>query len=410
MQALHLYAGPSARQHLARHGLAPAHVATIPGAAGGPKGLILGPLDRFIFGEWLPQSQQPVDLVGASIGAWRMATACLENPAAAFKVLERDYIAQHYELKPGEKRPSAQFVSEQFGQNLQTFYGGRVNEVIEHPRYSLHVLTSRGRHVLGREGPWRTPLGYLGAFLANTAQRKAMGAWLERVVFSSGAHSAHHGPLPALPALPFGTSDFRTRRVALTETNFKLAIQASCSIPFVLKAVHDIPGAPRGAYWDGGIIDYHLHLDYLLTKTDSDLLANSLVNPRLDGNKNSIDGEKSTNSGAVLTSDVPASTGSLVLYPHFQKAVVPGWLDKGLKWRHKATRHLDNMLLLAPNPEWVKTLPNGKLPDRNDFVHYGNDFAGRKKAWNSAVSASQRMADEFAAWLEKPDRGQVHLL
>jgi hypothetical protein len=31
----------------------------------------------------------------------------------------------------------------------------------------------------------------------------------------------------------------------------------------VLQAVHDIPGAPPGAYWDGGITDYHLHLDYL---------------------------------------------------------------------------------------------------------------------------------------------------
>ena len=39
-------------------------------------------------------------------------------------------------------------------------------------------------------------------------------------------------------------------------------ILASCSIPFWLDAVHDIPGAPRGAYWDGGITDYHLHLPY----------------------------------------------------------------------------------------------------------------------------------------------------
>ncbi|MBA3623611.1 MAG: hypothetical protein H0W48_03990 [Methylibium sp.] len=23
--------------------------------------------------------------------------------------------------------------------------------------------------------------------------------------------------------------------------------------------MHDIPGAPPGAYWDGGITDYHLH-------------------------------------------------------------------------------------------------------------------------------------------------------
>jgi hypothetical protein len=56
------------------------------------------------------------------------------------------------------------------------------------------------------------------------------------------------------------------------------------------------------------------------------------------------------------------------LYPHFQKAVVPGWLDKRLTWRHGATHYLDTMVLLAPNPEWVKTLPNGKLPDRTDFT------------------------------------------
>ena len=409
MQALRLYAGPLARRHLEKNGLQAADVAVIPAAAGGPKGLILGPLDRFLFGQWLPQSDQPVDLVGASIGAWRMATACLNDPVAGFKTLERDYIAQHYELKPGQKRPTAQFVSEQFGQNLQNFYGGRVREVLENPRYRLHVLTSRGRHVLGREGPWRTPLGYLGAYLTNTAQRKAMGAWLERVVFSSGARGARGAQdtrLPGLPPLPFGTADFRTRHVLLTEANFNLAVQASCSIPFVLNAVHDIPGAPRGAYWDGGIIDYHLHLDYLISKVDPDLVANSVVNSRLEGNINHTECENTTNSASRPATDA-ANSGRLVLYPHFQKAVVPGWLDKGLKWRHKATSHLDNMLLLAPNPEWVKTLPHGKLPDRTDFTHYGNDFAGRVKAWTSAVSASQQMADEFAAWLQKPDVGRV---
>jgi hypothetical protein len=51
----------------------------------------------------------------------------------------------------------------------------------------------------------------------------------------------------------------------------------------------------------------------------------------------------------------------LVLYPHFQKSVVPGWLDKGLKWRHGATRFLDSTVVLAPDPAWVKTLPNRKV-------------------------------------------------
>ena len=372
MKALHIYAGPAARATLARHGLQPQHVGTIPGAAGGPKGLILGPLDRFVFGEWLPRSSQRVDLVGASIGAWRMATACLNEPVAAFARLEHDYIHQHYELAPGQKRVSAQQVSETFGRSLLAFYGGRIPEVLRHPRFRLHIVTSRGRHLLRTEHGLRTPLGYLGAFVTNAVNRRAMGAWLERVVFSSPEG-------PALPSsLPFSTSDYRTRHLALSEANFNPALQASCSIPFVLQAVHNIPGAPRGAYWDGGITDYHLHLNY----------AGAAM------------GGGGLGKGA---GDLP----SLVLYPHFQKAVVPGWLDKSLKWRHHASPFLDTMVLLAPNPEWVATLPNAKLPDRTDFTRYGNDLPARVKAWTTATRASAQLADEFAEWLDKPDMGQV---
>ena len=385
MQALHIYAGPKARASLAAHGLPPEHVRTIPGAAGGPKGLILGALDRFIFGDWLPRSQQPIDLVGASIGAWRMASACLNDPAAAFARLEHDYIHQHYELPPGQKRVSAEQVSETFGKNLQAFYGGRLPEVLHHPRYRLHIVTSRGRHLLRTEHGLRTPLGYLGAFLTNTVHRKAMGAWLERVVFSS----QHAVPGAACAPLPFATGDYRTRQVALSEANFMDALQASCSIPFVLKAIHNIAGAPAGAYWDGGITDYHLHLNY--------------------------PGARSAMNKGVARADSTGASGTfdaknLVLYPHFQKSVVPGWLDKGLTWRHRATSYLDTMVLLAPNPEWVKTLPNSKLPDRTDFTHYGNDLAGRVKAWSAATRASQQMVDEFIAWLDKPDMNLVRPL
>jgi hypothetical protein len=314
--------------------------------------LILGPIDRFLFGQWLPQSDQPIDLVGASIGAWRMATACLDQPVSGFERLEHDYIHQHYAVPPGQKRTSAPQVSAAFGQSLQAFYGQRMGEVLQHPRYRLHVVTSRGQHILHREHPLLTPLGYAGAYLCNAVHRKAMGAWLERVVFSSRGQ------------LPFAVDDYATQQMALTERNFLPAVQASCSIPFVLQAVHDIPDAPTGAYWDGGITDYHLHLNYK----------------------------------------------GLVLYPHFQQAVVPGWLDKALKWRHKATPFLDHTIVLAPKPEWVQTLPNGKLPDRSDFTTYAQDFAGRVRVWTQAVRASAQLADEFAQWCASPDPGRVQAL
>jgi hypothetical protein len=368
MKALRIYAGPAARRHIEQHGLNPQDVGVVPGAAGGPKGLILGPLDRFVFGQWLPRSAQPVDLVGGSIGAWRMTTACLNDCVAAFERLERDYIQQHYELPPGRKRPTAAQVSAQFGENLRLFYEGRVAEVLSHPRYRLHIVTAHGRHVLAREGAARTPLGYLGAFAANAVNRRALGGWLERVVFSSPAG----GVLERAAGLPFATRDFRSRQVLLEARNFYPALQASCSIPFVLQAVHDIPGAPQGAYWDGGLTDYHLHLDYRQRAAQ-------------------------------------AEGGGLVLYPHFQRSVVPGWLDKGLRWRHRATPFLDTTVVLAPDPEWVARLPNGKLPDRTDFTRYGADWRARAKVWGTAVGEAQRLADEFAQWLEGGQGGVERL-
>ena len=360
--ALHLHAGPAALVHLRAHGLRPGHIGVVPAAAGGPKGLILGPLDRFLFGHWLVQSQQAVHLVGASIGAWRMATACLQQPERAFARLEHDYIHQHYELAPGQKRVSAEQVSRAFGQGLHDFYGGRVAEVLGHPRYRLHVLTAHGRHMLSREHPLLTPLGFAGASLSNALSRRSLGGWLERVVFSSQA---------AWP-LPFASDDFRTRQLPLTEANFMAAVQASCSIPFAMQAVHDIDGAAPGAYWDGGITDYHLHLRW---QTPSD-----------------------------------RPEGRIVLYPHFQRQVVPGWLDKALRWRHRPSAALDHTLVLAPNPEWVRQLPLGKLPDRTDFFTYGQDLQARVRAWRAATQAAQQLADEFAQWLERPDLGRVQPL
>lgn len=348
MAALQIFAGPRARARLAERGLRPDDVRVVPAAAGGPKGLILNPLDQFIFGEWLGASAQEVHLLGASIGSWRMASACLARDADStrreFERMAHAYVEQRYESRPG-KPPDASTVSRGFASTLSAIFDGREPDVLSHPRWRLHVFTSRGRHVLGRESRWRTPLGYAAAFAANAVSRRAMGAWLERVVFSD----------PRAP-LPMSLQDYRSRQVPMSARNLQAAILASCSIPFWLRAVHDIAGAPAGAYWDGGITDYHLHLDY---------------------------------AGMVGE--------GLVLYPHFQREVVPGWLDKALKHRHRPSAFLDNVVLLAPHPDWVAGLPRGKLPDRADFQHYGDDVTARAAAWRHAIGESQRLRDEFAA-------------
>lgn len=370
--ALRLFAGPAARRLIEREGLQAHHVRVVPGAAGGPKGLVLGPMDRYIFGQWLGASKHPVDLVGASIGAWRMATACLPQPVPALERLEHDYIHQNYPVPPGKSRPLPRTVSQRFGENLRAFFGDQVGALLAHPRWRLHVLASRGLHLLGRPGPWRTPLGYLGAAASNALHRPALGAWMERSVFSAVEPARGPRALAQAAALPFASADLRTRQLALTEANFDAALQASCAIPFALEPVQGIAGAPPGAYWDGGVTDYHLHLDYR-ARADS-------------------------------------PTPGLVLYPHFQRQVVPGWLDKHLPWRHRRTAFLDHVLLLAPDPQWVARLPRAKLPDRTDFVFHGTDLAARVRQWQAVVAASVQLAEEFSRWAEQPDLSRLEAL
>jgi hypothetical protein len=347
MRNVEIYAGPRARAHLREYGLRPQDVRVIPAAAGGPKGLVLNPLDRYIFGRWLAQTDHVVHLIGASIGAWRMACACLPQPEAALAQLAEDYVTQRYPHRPG-RLPEARVVTEMFGAKIGQRLGVRAHEVLASPRYRLHVFTSHGRRVLRRGGRMRTALGYLGAYLSNAASRRALGLWLERVVFSDPRDE-----------LPFPLADFRTQRVALGEANLAASILASCTIPFALQAVHNVPGAPPGAYWDGGITDYHLHLNYSSMKQ------------------------------------------GLVLYPHFQPHIVPGWLDKAWHKRHRASRHLDNLVVLSPHPGFVERLPNGKLPDRQDFRDLRDDDVGRERIWRVALAESTRMAEDFARVVER---------
>jgi hypothetical protein len=362
MKALRIHAGPAARRHIEQHGLRPQDIGVIPGAAGGPKGLILGPLDRFLFGDWLARSSQPVHLVGGSIGAWRMATACLADPVAAFNRLEHDYIHQHYELLPGQKRPTADFVSERFGESLQAFYGGRIERGAAPP-----ALPPAHRHLA------RAPC-------AGARARPAHPAGLCRRLLHQRRAPQGHGRLAGAG----GVFIRRARRCPLPRTTTaparidadrgQLHARAAGQLLHPVRAARGArhPRRAPGAYWDGGITDYHLHLDY----------------------------RNAAGQGGA----------GLVLYPHFQQAVVPGWLDKALKWRHGATPFLDTTIVLAPDPAWVERLPNRKLPDRTDFTRYGNDLAARVKAWNAAAGAAQQLADEFGEWVERGDLGRVQPL
>lgn len=232
-EVLVVRAGARARRHLREQGLSPAHIAAIPAAAGGPKGLALLALDRFLFGHWFKGEKFQPLLVGASIGAWRMACAAQPDPVAALDRLADAYTAQHYPPKPTPHDVSRE--CERI-----------VLEVLGHaPQLSerLCVITSRSRGLLHDRysGP-----RFAAAALANAAARRHLAPFFERIVFSGA-------PLPWDPFDGFGLA-----RVALSDANRAQALLASGTIPLLAEPVRDIPGSARGLYWDGGIVDYHV--------------------------------------------------------------------------------------------------------------------------------------------------------
>ena len=359
---LTLRAGARALERIRREGLGPAMIEIIPGAAGGPKGLGIAGLDRVIFGEWLPRAPRVRHLVGASIGAWRFAAACCDDAVAALADFARAYTQQSY-----PPRPSRRFVSQAARAMLRELFAGREARILANPWYRLHVVTVRGRWPLTRDSSFATPLGFGMAAMANVVGRRHLARFLDRTLFLDAREAPPFlavGALTAADAGPVRFDAFHTHRVSLDSGNLGEALLASASIPLVLEGVADIPRAPPGVYWDGGIIDYHLHLPYHHAK-------------------------------------------DLVLYPHFTDRIVPGWLDKGLPWRQARGAWLENVVLLSPSREYLAKLPHGKLPDRRDFVRFAGDDAGRMAYWRRAIAESERLAEAFLEFAWRPDPARV---
>ncbi|MDH5265689.1 MAG: patatin-like phospholipase family protein [Betaproteobacteria bacterium] len=367
MGALTIRAGPRALAAIRANGLRAADVAIVPGAAGGPKALGLNGLDLALFGEWFPASPRVRHLIGASIGAWRFAAACRSDPAEGLREMARLYAEQRYPPRPG-----AALVTRRVREMLAALFDGHDEAILANPGYRLHILAVRGRGLLTRDAGLRRTLGFGAAVFANLAGRRHLRHFLERTVF----HDARDRPaflggaaldgdlLPASAAAPIRFDAFETHAVTLDRDNLREALVASAAIPMVIEAVPDIPRAPAGIYWDGGLIDYHLHLPY-------------------------------------------ARSEGLVLYPHFTDHIAPGWLDKRLPWRRARGPWLDNVVLVSPSREYLAKLPFGRLPDRGDFRRFESDYEGRVACWKRAIAESARLGDEFLAFAGRPDPSRV---
>lgn len=340
--SLTLRAGPRALAIIRERGLRAEDVDVLPGASGGAKWLSIAGLDRYLFGEFLAAPRtRPMHLIGSSIGSWRMACLAQRDPTAA---LERGHNGYIYDQRYS-KRPSPQEVTKVLSRILDDMLGpAGVDEILSHPWARVHVITAMGSRLAATDRRWSLMAAIAIAATANIINRRYISLQMKRFVFHSAGSDT-----------PFlHLSDLPTTHLPLTRENLRAVLLASGAIPLVVEGVR-IPGRTGELHWDGGVIDYHLDLDF-------------------------------------------GAGEGIVLYPHFFDHIIPGWFDKGLKWRRGTAVNFDRALLIAPSREFVSKLPGGKIPDRKDF--YSMSEVERIRRWEIAREMSTQLGDELRELVE----------
>jgi hypothetical protein len=133
---------------------------------------------------------------------------------------------------------------------------------------------------------------------------------------------------------------------------------ATGSLPYIIRGVPNIPEARTGVFRDGGLLDYQLNQDYCPGKE------------------------------------------SLTLFFHYQERIVPGWFDKHVKWRTPPRGSLDRVLQAFPGEDFVRLLPDERLPDRRDFIDFVDNPSERIRRWDEISELSGILGEEFFEAIE----------
>ncbi|MBF0259427.1 MAG: hypothetical protein HQK62_11410, partial [Desulfamplus sp.] len=211
---LSFYGGDRAISIIREHGLTQDIVKVVAGAAGGPKWIILGAMDRFLFSEWFtkrspstakpPSTEQPpstkkassgssrseqalsgsgnIDplfLAGSSAGAWRFAAASQSDPAKSLERLAQFYIHQWYSIKP-----ELEEIDVECWKVLNGFIDDNsVNDILNHPYCRLSFFSVRSKWGAASDNPLLLTTTMIGAALSNAFNRKYLKHFFERTLF-----------------------------------------------------------------------------------------------------------------------------------------------------------------------------------------------------------------------------------
>ncbi len=341
-QVLVFKAGRSAFREIREEGFSAERIGTLIGASGGAKWLVLSQLDRVILERLVPKIPGPLHLLGSSIGAWRFACYAQDDPVAAITRFEQAYVEQRY-----SEKPDAREISKVGRATLELILGeSGIKEILTHPTMRTHIMTVRSKHITSIDYRPVLAVGLMTAMTANLIHRRLLGGFFSRGLFFD--------PRDRPPFYDVG--GFPITQTPLSAKNLKDVVIASGSIPMVLEGVRDIDGAPQGTYRDGGVIDYHLDME-------------------------------------------TAADDRISFFPHFFDWLKPGWFDRQLAWRKVNAKHFERTVLICPSPEFIARLPDGKVPDRTDFVRMSTER--RIRLWRDVVKACEELADELNDVLDK---------
>lgn len=314
------------------------------GPAVGPRWLIATGFDLTLMEKGLLGNAYPALLTGASAGAFRLAAWLQPEPDRSYRKLISAYINADYNHKDSPRKLLGE-MEKIVNSYLET---DALPFALAHKRYRLAIVTARARNLAASETSWVQKLGVGLAFTCNAVSSSLLRLFYEQVVF-------YYSPIPPKFCL---TKEFRGRTVPLNTANFKSAVLASGTIPLVIGGVKNIYGAPTGIYRDGGLFQYHFNQLY------------------------------------------PAGGGDLILFFHHQAALIPGWLDKKLKYRRVPGPYLENAVMVFPTEEFVSRLPEGKVPDRDDLTELMDKPDVRKKRWRKAVELAAGLGEQFVELVE----------
>ena len=344
MNSLAIYAGPSALERIENEGLNSKHFKLMVGASGGPKWFVLFGLDRYLFGNFFANRNEPLYTIGSSVGAWRLCCLAASDPVGCIERLAHYYCHEDY-----SNMTSVKEVTQSARVMLEKILVDDIKiQVIDNKIFRTHIVAARSKGISSSASSVAHAFHLGLSAICNLFTRRSLRHFFDRSIFTSDTDTS-----------PWSSSFSVDSISRLTEENLTEVLLASGSIPFVLEGVNNIPGSDPGRYWDGGILDYHFDWPFLDSKDD------------------------------------------LVLYPHYSPQLIPGWFDKALPWRRVNDSALDKVVLLTPTTAFVKSLPGGKIPDRNDFKRLS--FDKRVKVWEEVMRRSEELAMEFDELLTSKD-------